>query len=392
MNAEFEKYHLIDRYLRGELDPEEMEAFENRLHSDIDFAEEVENQSNVNELISANSYHNLRQQISSDIRLLEKKEYVRKWIGRSFILLTLVFISGYIILRSLNTNSSSIVQSEDTNLRTELHEKYHKDPNHSISTVASDSISIESIDGKSENKLERPDVAEPDLEKYSVDTLKQASETTESKIQEKDSIIKEKTVLAPSKQNDLKEDSILEIKNLPILSDITEDCKSVSLKAKWKIEEACLNENNGSIMVDEQSVTGGKKPYLKTLIDGNTSVEISSFNNLPSGVYILNITDGSGCNAKWTIYVGEKHCFEKYVSISPDHGESWEFNGIDGESYYLSILNRAGQLVYKSGLLNGSTTWNGTSNSGSMAEAGLYIFIIEYTNGETVNGQITIMR
>ena len=38
------------------------------------------------------------------------------------------------------------------------------------------------------------------------------------------------------------------------------------------------------------------------------------------------------------------------------------------------------------------TEWNGIGGQGEYMDAGLYIYIIEYSNGTKENGQVTIIR
>lgn len=85
MRPELETYHLIDRYLNGELVGEELSSFEAKMQSEADFAQEIELQKLTNSVIAGAAYDRLRAQMKADIRALDSKKASSKSIWKRVI-------------------------------------------------------------------------------------------------------------------------------------------------------------------------------------------------------------------------------------------------------------------------------------------------------------------
>lgn len=384
MSTEQEKYHLIDRYLRGELAGEELEDFTKSLSDDPSLAEDVAFQSEVNELISANAYYELRNQMSADITNIDKgtsSKGFNRTISVVLIAGLLSIVGGYFLLKDNDKGISGLPKSDKQQL---IHPD--KIPSSNLTQEEKNGTAFEQGQsasvGKSNKKpsgninvgksVEIQDNAEA-ISKVAADTFVSPVQTT---------IINEtnKTVIAPVSTTSDKS----EVKADP--------CAKAVIKARWTTSEACQARNDGRIEIEESLIQGGEEPYRIELYSGNQKVDPSDLERLYSGNYTLKIIDANGCLGKWNVKLAEKNCQPKGVSFSPAQGETWAFSGNDRNSYYLSIYNQAGQMIFKSSLLSGIYEWSGISNAGSMVETGFYVYVVEYTNGKKENGQITVIR
>ncbi len=386
MSTEQEKYHLIDRYLRGELTGRELEDFTKNLSDDPGFAEDVAFQSEVNELISVNAYHELRNQMSADIANIDKgtsSKGLNKTITVILIAGLLSVAGGYFLLKDKNKANAELTVNDKKEL-----------------TQPSDTPGPELIDNAGGNNAAPKQEQSEFVGKKTIKPSENTSNAKEVEIQTNTEAISKggtDTVVLENQAITGNEDGKSTVKE-PVSETFvkpeinTDPCSKTVIMAKWSTSEACQARNDGRIEIDEGAVLGGEGPYKFELYFGNQKIEPSEQDHLYSGNYTLKVVDVNGCQGKWNIKLSEKNCQPAGVSFSPAQGETWAFNGNDRNSYYLSIYNQAGQLVFKSGLLSGIYEWSGISNSGSMVETGFYVYIAEYTNGKKENGQITVIR
>lgn len=399
MKPEFESYHLIDRYLRDELSPEEREDFNRELAENPDFAEEVAFQREVNELISVNSYAQLREQMTQDIHMRDKNLRLKKWLGGGLALTTLLVASTYFLMddkkdevRSVVANTEKKPHSEKVPGTDSVIRQVTAQPDTIVSNskpvvpAITDTEQVAESHGKNERDQDTMKNIVTDRNKNEILQQESPDRQTITATNSGDSLVPVKiiepenvkaTVHTPVPEPDL-------VNNNP--------CEEVAIHIPFTVEKACTGQNNGKIQVKENEIRGGTKPYEVELFQGISRISSIQYDHLYPGSYTLKVTDKQGCTNSHEIRVDEKFCQPRNVSIAPNYGEVWEYHGNEGDSYYLSILNQAGQLVYKSALLTGNTTWAGTFTSGAPVEAGLYIYIVEYTNGKKENGQITIVR
>lgn len=78
-------------------------------------------------------------------------------------------------------------------------------------------------------------------------------------------------------------------------------------------------------------------------------------------------------------------------SFRPEYGEVAQLPVESGKDAEIKIFSRSGNLVYSEKLIGVENyTWDGRSIQGGISPAGLYIYMLEYTNGEKESGQIVI--
>ncbi len=158
-------------------------------------------------------------------------------------------------------------------------------------------------------------------------------------------------------------------------------------------------EANGSFLIE---IDGGTEPISATVNDDYFESQLF-FENLSSGIYVLNLEDAEGCRVDTLISVGAKEC-PIYVpnTISPnDDGINDEFSivthqAFEGEFKSFKVFDRWGNLIYDiSNFSIDELTWDGTLNGKALAD-GVYIYHLEYVPGgnEAVirTGDITILK
>lgn len=81
---------------------------------------------------------------------------------------------------------------------------------------------------------------------------------------------------------------------------------------------------------------------------------------------------------------GEDHGFK------PEFGEVFQLTVPEGKEAEIRIMNRAGNIVFSRKAESEQFIWDGRTLQGGIAQAGLYIYILEFANGEKESGQIII--
>lgn len=377
---------MIDRYLRGELAGEELEDFTKNLSHDSSLAEDVAFQGEVNELISVNAYHELRNQMSADIANIDKgtgNKGFNRTISVILIAGLLSVVGGYFLLKDNDKGTSGLSKNDKQEL-------IHPDniPSTKVTEAENGSNAFENEQSAtSNNNSKKP------LENIKGDKTVEIQDNAQAISKNK---VAADTVVSPGQSATINETNKAVKEPVSTITDKPEinadPCAKAVIKARWTTSDACQARNDGKIEIDESLIQGGEEPYRIDLYSGNQKVDPSDLDRLYSGNYTLKITDVNGCLGKWNIKLAEKSCQPVGVSFSPAQGETWAFSGNDRNSYYLSIYNQAGQMIFKSSLLSGVYEWSGISNAGSMVETGFYVYVVEYTNGKRENGQITVIR
>jgi len=79
--------------------------------------------------------------------------------------------------------------------------------------------------------------------------------------------------------------------------------------------------------------------------------------------------------------------------FNPEKNHSWTIP-VEGESdAVFKVKDKAGKEVYHVKIINGIPfEWKGITNNGSLLEAGNYSYVIEYPDGQSDRGNITIQR
>lgn len=372
MRTELETYHRIDRYIRGKMSIEEVRAFEAQLASDSQLADELAWQKTLNNLVEEVGFQGLKAKMAEDIRQLDRAALRKKWYFGAGLFVGLLMLGSFFFW--LANSSGDTKPQSPRSVRQSSVSPMVKDAPLAINETKKKEGGLTATNGMqptSKAQLVIAPVEElPIVELKSVMTETQpgASPTQE---------------MVPTK------------KEVVMLGDPEKGvspCDGVVIEIVPTVSKACAGEENGKILFEEGRVKGGRGPYLYGL---QQKVPLSSkpfFYGLAAGHYVAVIKDQVGCEQLLPVEVGTKKCALSY-SFQPDQGEVLEFPIEHSRSYSIFILNKQGVGVYTYRSSEGTApVWNGADQHGKPLEAGLYIYLIEYANGEKEKGQITLLR
>jgi gliding motility-associated-like protein len=117
---------------------------------------------------------------------------------------------------------------------------------------------------------------------------------------------------------------------------------------------------------------------------------------LYAGEYTVSVVDANSCtySANVTINPSYADCLKIPNVFTPNGdgiNDTWEIGNIDMfPKAHIYVFNRWGQLLYEAEGTEGS--WDGKIRGGSMAPAGVYMYIINLNTGnEAYEGTLTII-
>ena len=170
---------------------------------------------------------------------------------------------------------------------------------------------------------------------------------------------------------------------------ITAPSEALNVNAQIQSEK-CEGDLDGSI---EVTVVGGTSPYSLQWDNGETA---SSLTDLPTGNYLLTVTDANGCTSEFGMAVG--HMCELVVNdvLSPNGdsaNDTWEVQGISQfPNNEVAIFNRWGQRVWRAKPY--ANDWAGTNESGETLPIGAYFYVLKLHDPEkqVLTGSVTLVR
>ncbi len=371
MRPELETYQLIDKFLNGELQGDELASFEQKLQSDAAFAEEVSLQKLTNEVVVGASFDSLRSQMSRDLDKFDSSNNNQMWglASIGFAVLSAGIISLYI-----SQKPETITQAKpETHITADKKQSIERE--RSVKTIA-----------------------EPRKQDFVPDNTKEiiAAAPAQKTSAQTETIIKQEIidpVTTTTTSSNTQTTDYQKITSANSEKTVTADpCIQTAITAKILSTPSCSDGSNGSIQIPLAEIKGGTKPYTISFNQSKASSTKEVYPYLKPDMYTIVISDANGCTKTYTTDVEEKNCRTKSFIFAPDKGETWTIDGINNNSYVLTILNMAGRQVWKTNTMQGTFEWQGVSQQGEYLDAGLYIYILEYTNGSKENGQVTIVR
>jgi len=363
MREEDKLYQEIENYLNGSLAGGEKTAFEQRLAVDQELQDKVALSKLANDLVVENRLLNVKQTLH-DAHTNNGGSGLWKKIVIGAAGILLVSNAAWFIFKNKENNNSSV-------------EKIVKTETPSV--TAPETSTLKGTINKSRNNTNNAttnNIQNP-----------VTNSVTEERIAVTDSIPKT-TTQAPVESN--KQDAGAKETSVPPVQQIvvTDPCQDVNIKAKVTTVNPCDGEDNGSITIS--GIKNGTAPYTIQVNDqsGNT---IYSYNNLKSGGYSATVTDSKGCTHQISnISLTGKKCSKDYA-FNPFVGDVWQVP-VSENSGTLTIFDKSGSLYSQKELAAGSQeTWDGHSQQGEL-KTGYFIFTINYTNGTTINGSVTVIR
>ena len=371
MNPEDELLDLIDNYLNKGMPEEERLAFEEKMASDKTLAAMVQEAKRVNEAIYYASLAEMKMKIGQDIKNIKYKPPFN-WKKASYISivsLVLVGVTTYIITNNTKVASN---KTEPINSTKETEQKYFHNNSPSLQ----------------EKNAPKPPQEQEHLpsKKGSNDTLPLDNNSIRKPILPDNNLlntVEEKQTIAAAKKDSA---SIIERKAAPALNETKVLCnKSFTITT----EASCKQKETGSIVV----LSDGAYQYTFNVEQYSTSGSKGFFQNIGAGDYDVVITYGKECTFTKKATVTEKWCaMNSSFSFNPDYNEKWALKYEQGTSGTFTIFDKAGKEIYGSSFGAGNEEWNGTDKNGGIIPMGIYIAIIDYSDGRKEKVELTIVR
>jgi hypothetical protein len=371
MSFQEDIYDHIEAYLKGQLDGDQLVAFEKEISLSASLQDEIEKHKTVNALI-------VEQRLLSVKDLLQAEKI--KDTNKGSTLNSYVYLA--IAVAGIGVGSYMLM---DTKV-----EVVTKDVVELPNVVQSDSSnSGKNVIGKSIGYLKNTEAVntfqtENGFRKSQIQFVEQQINESAQNIKSQDTamVVNQKTKENPTS---VETKSISNTESTIVVP--ADPCEKVFIQASVKTNPTCVEDNNGTILV--HSIQGGKKPYSITLHSSNN--ESITNGSLPTGTYQAIVTDADGCIQTYSnIVVSEKDCPKDY-SFNPYIGEEWNLEAHDLTGT-LEMRDKAGMLYYQSTIsAHTPLHWSGMGSSNQIIP-GYYIFVIKYSDGTYKRGSVTIVQ
>lgn len=360
MNEEQRIFDLIEKYHQGILSKDEKTFVEKRMQTDAAFAEYLSLHGFTNQLVEAAGFDMLREKMTQDLIAIDKKNTRLKWgtgiLATLLVLSSLVYVTNYFRKKNI---PNRIEHKQDSPVKTQE----GKDTTTSTTKV------VEKI------QVQKKGHVLPELSTDSVKAIPYFSPT------QKDLLSNTKQEIAgEEKKTDTKKEALVK------------ENKQCNLSFHLIVQASCKGEQSGTISVEKGTAMGGIKPYYFLTSVGERSSS-GNFSNLGKGNYTITMFDSEGCSASQDILLSERNCFSrKAYSFNPDYGEKWNADQESGSGNF-TIYNRGGIVIFKGHFAeNNPAEWYGTNTQGTTMEAGLYVCVLEYSEGKTETIEISVIR
>ena len=369
MSFQEELYYKIEAYLSGELDAGEVTAFENLISTDNLLKAQVEKHKVANALI-------MEQRFLSVKNILQEERIKDSNSGSSFkpvgfILLAVAAIgigtSVWMLNKDNVTPSSTKGSAGNDQIVSTTTAPINK--NTAVNNKPALKQTSPPITGALDNSFHK-DQNEEVQENARADnkTIVYVNSTSNKSLE---SITIPSKVIAPTIKS-----------NVPV-----NPCSNIFIQATVKAIPTCSHEVTGTILVN--NILGGTKPYIVEITNSHKESVVNGA--LEAGTYHVSIIDANTCEKMYSsVQITEKECPIDY-SFNPFIGEKWAIESYKAAGQ-LEIYNKGGVLQYQEHLdANSSNEWTGVGLN-SQILPGYYIFVINYADGTTQKGSVTIVQ
>jgi hypothetical protein len=363
MNPEYADIELIDRYLKGELNSEELLNFEKRIQEETEFAQQYKAQKLSNDLLEDYELLQIKKQMQLEMPHLNSGSNNNNFLYTGAALLVLSGLTVYFIFNHNKTEQAegAIAVSQDT-----------------VSSVIKNKTIASSDTTANYSEIKNTVQVHTLPEKTSELVVK----TEEKKAIKKEEIISEVTKTATDAK--INKDSVSK----------RNGCSELVIENSIKTGEACEGKNNGYIKIIV--LNGGTAPYSYKIRNKGDFTTSDKIGYLSAGDYYVSIKESSGCvyQVKNPVTIGEKVCEEPFNStFTPGQEVSWKLPIEAGMTGKMKFQDKAGRVVHEIAIHNGQPfEWDGFNYKGEETPAGYYYVIIESLNGSTTYGYLTINR
>lgn len=373
MDEEFQKYEQIEAYLANKMPEQERIIFDEKIKNDLTFAQDVELHALANDFVIEQRLLSVEQKIKA-LKPIKTSIFSVKsaLLGFTFLSLTLSLL---------------FIFSE---------KKEIKEENEKTEIIQKESVAIEKISDKNEEISDIKKIISPEVvqEQEAQIPIKKISKIQENIID---------TIMIIDEEKKIKQNQIVKIKQSPknivleqdknkeiIVVNEENPCEKNQVIFTVKSTDACENVADGKVIIS--TVEGGKKPYLYS-INKKDYYSFDEFGGLLHGDYVVTIKDANKCIYQKAITIQSKNCKEDKEYLLNPQFSVWEIPFNKEKNAFLKIMNKKGLTVYKQELeINSYHEWNGQTQENRLLPLGLYVYLIEYEDGEIEQGYITLVR
>jgi hypothetical protein len=370
MRFQEETYYKIEAYLSGELDAEEVTAFEKQISADDLLKAEVEKHKVANALI-------MEQRLLSVKGILQEERVKDSDSGNNrskpfgFILLAVAAVGIGTTVWMLNKENvpASFVKEEPTKNQVVSPSAAPDKNNTSVKNVPVENHTLQPVDATTNKNFQKQQIQQAET---GTPVNQKLTAHIDSAAFQKTDVRSVVTVVKPSEK----------------ITNSTDLCAGVSIQATIKASATCIQDATGSILVN--NIQGGTKPYSVSLSSGDHGPAANG--TLSKGSYQVLVRDAMGCVHTYPdIVITEKECPKDY-SFNPFYGnEEWEIASQDSDRE-LEIYDKGGIVYFRKHIpASVSFNWNGMG-SGNQVIPGYYIFVMKYANGTVQRGSVTIVQ
>lgn len=385
MREENNILELVDDYVNGFMPEEDISAFEERMASDPDLAEMVEQYRFTNEAIHFANLAEIKNTVAGDIKKIKYKSgpgWNYKYLLSGLAILSGAALIGYFATAPEQVSEEITGRKKDTVATLEMPKKVaHSIEEKSIDKNTSVNITTEESSA-SKNRL--PDTI--NQKNTTVDTKTPVEpKTTKTSTENPEKKIPEISLISKNRDPGIADTNT----NASIQKETPENKVHCDKIFEINTKAACKGNSNGALFIS----TEGKESYLVKIESLNIENELASIYDIPAGKYDLTIEYREVCSYKEKINVPEKWCpMNQSFSFNPGYGEKWELKYSDGDRGTYTIFDKFGKEVYRGEFGNGSNTWEGTNQQGNILPIGTYMTIISYSDGRKEKVELTIVR
>jgi len=368
-------HETIDLYLDNLLSDEERLDFEQKLASDKQLQQLLEEAKLTNEVVHFANLAILRDQIGQDIKKIKYKDdskFNPKTLG--------LLVSGLMVVGGVTTYYFQQPKNSTQETKTTQSEKPVEN---SIPTV----VEKKEISTSKTTETPKKENVEPKIETSVADH--KTKETTS---------VPQVLVATPTEKTN---------ENKTTTNKTVDDSKSVDLTPKattpantavvtctetfdLKTSPSCKSKSTGEVLISSPT-----KIDFTASVNSNDAEKLAynQFGNLEAGNYDIIISYNKECAYKKSFSISEKWCaLNTSFSFNPDFGEKWElqYEALSEGTY--TIYSKQGVEIYSDSFGNGNEYWNGTDKMGNIVPVGTYIARINYKNGQKETVELTIIR
>ena len=395
MKKEIEQYEWIEDYLTGKLPAEDVKLLEQKIAKDHAFAKQVEAHRRLNSVIEESSYLEVRKNLQEIHRnaLSTGNGFFSK-PGSYFMLIGgfLGIIAFFIILNQRSRSGTD--KKSYTIIQEDRAAEFNgwADDSLKLTVQENNSNSHDDDEPMPVNKEIKTSITQP------AKSTKEIDESSFINREEQDPLTD--TVLNPVRHKELIGTEVTKttikeeiLSGEPAESSVSAvNCENTVHSAIIHLEESCLSEATGSIQIDKESIQGGLPPFLVSIDNSGNYHTQYTFRNLTPGNYIIWIKDKNNCMTRLGNYRIESIDCQYDFVFAPEKTERWKVPSNELKTL-LRIFNKRGTEVFRRYIEPGEKfEWDGTSQNSIPLPMGIYSFILEFDERESLTGTVTIVR